>query len=422
MERSEFKMGRWDCPVCGSKGILGPETQCLNCGSARPVNVSFYLPDNSETLNDEEQIKKAQAGVDWVCGHCRGHNKAWEKDCSTCSHPREESDTNLKEKIKPPKHNLNSKIQPRKEYFPPTPKKAKPNWKLYGGIIVALLLVFCTVLYVKNEKAYKAEIKELYYKSYVDISYDVVKDFSGWDLPSTAFDVVKEEKIKSYEDVLAGNKEVIKTGKGTQLPNGKANLKVVSQTQSKVADGYKQVADGKETYTVTEKVKVGTEEYECGTIDKGNGYFEKKYCKRDVFENKKVQKERPKFKKEPLYKNVTNYEWTYTELQPIYEKKAIMAPFYTYKNKIRAQRRVEGRFEGQGLQAPYYQLDKEKNEVAGPVRATWFAKAVCIDPVTACPLPSGNELKITEKQYSSYKVGQQLTIKTDYSGKIIDIH
>ena len=45
-----IRVGRWDCFVCGHKGNLGPETHCTNCGSSRPKDVVFYLPDDAKVI------------------------------------------------------------------------------------------------------------------------------------------------------------------------------------------------------------------------------------------------------------------------------------------------------------------------------------------------------------------------------------
>ena len=52
-----IREGKWDCKTCGQKGNRGPNTYCGACGSPRPDNVEFYLPDNAEEITDQALIR-----------------------------------------------------------------------------------------------------------------------------------------------------------------------------------------------------------------------------------------------------------------------------------------------------------------------------------------------------------------------------
>ena len=81
-------VGKWDCPTCGNIGVAGPETNCTNCGASRPEDVQFYLDDET-VIRDKSQLEEAQAGVDWICGHCSSQNKALADPCWSCGNPRD---------------------------------------------------------------------------------------------------------------------------------------------------------------------------------------------------------------------------------------------------------------------------------------------------------------------------------------------
>lgn len=86
----QYLIGYWDCPQCGATQIRGDEYDCPKCGKHRTKDTQFYLPDNitqAEVITDTEGIRAAQAGPDWICGHCGASNSALDKACSQCSAP-----------------------------------------------------------------------------------------------------------------------------------------------------------------------------------------------------------------------------------------------------------------------------------------------------------------------------------------------
>jgi hypothetical protein len=82
----EILMGRWDCDSCDTKGLMGDKYDCENCGSPRPEDVKFYLPDpeNAQVVTDDAGIKAAEAGSDWQCEYCDSWMAAVDKDCTNC--------------------------------------------------------------------------------------------------------------------------------------------------------------------------------------------------------------------------------------------------------------------------------------------------------------------------------------------------
>ena len=59
----DIKIGAWDCAKCNHKKIYGLEKKCTQCGSPRPDNVVFYLPDDAVYITDEKIIAQAKAGA-----------------------------------------------------------------------------------------------------------------------------------------------------------------------------------------------------------------------------------------------------------------------------------------------------------------------------------------------------------------------
>ena len=78
-------MGRWDCAACEAIGILGDEYRCAACGSARPDDVVFYLPEDAQVVTDEAGIAAARAGADWQCEYCDNWVAATIQECPSCA-------------------------------------------------------------------------------------------------------------------------------------------------------------------------------------------------------------------------------------------------------------------------------------------------------------------------------------------------
>ncbi|MEM7370830.1 MAG: Ran-binding zinc finger domain-containing protein [Bacteroidota bacterium] len=260
-------VGRWDCPTCGNKGVLGPETKCPNCGAPRPKDVRFYLPTDAELVQDEARIKEAEAGVDWICGHCTSQNKAVDTLCFSCGNPRDESsdDVDLQEREYGSSEVPTDSFAPKRTRHPlEEPKSLTSNRRspVRKFLIAAVLILvgifalrsFPTEIDVSVEQfSWQRDIQMLHYEPVQQEAWDRA--------PSDAFDVRSSREIKTYNQVLRGY----------------------------------------ETKTRTRQVQVGTERYVCGKIDKGNGYFVDKYCTRPVYESRQETYKEPVYDQVPVY-------------------------------------------------------------------------------------------------------------------------
>jgi hypothetical protein len=92
-----------------------------------------------------------------------------------------------------------------------------------------------------------------------------------------------------------------------QLPSGGRQLRSYRAIRD-----YRQELDHYERRTrqVSDRVQVGTEEYSCGTIDRGNGYFEDRMCDRPVYETRYRSEEyqEPVYRKVPIWATKYDYE------------------------------------------------------------------------------------------------------------------
>jgi hypothetical protein len=260
------RVGRWDCPTCGNKMILGPETRCPNCGSSRPENVRFYLPTDAEIVEDEARLKEAKAGPDWICGYCTTQNKALVKDCSGCGNTRDHTS----QEVRLEEREYNTREIPRDSFAPERtihpleqqamqpPKKRRPfRWILLLGLIglVGMLLLR------SFPKEIEVSVVAFQWERQIQLQHNEPVQKEDWSVPNGAFEVSSFRAIRSYNQVLRGY----------------------------------------ETRTRDVRVKVGEERYVCGQIDKGNGYFVDKYCTRAIYETRQETYEQPVYDQVPVY-------------------------------------------------------------------------------------------------------------------------
>jgi len=265
-----IRVGRWDCPVCQTNGILGPEKHCTNCGSPRPQNVKFYLVDESEVVQDEKRLKEAKDGADWVCSYCNAHNKVSDTQCHSCGNDREikDGDKSLQEKITYTDGRNQPELIPSYNKSTNVLKKPKINKKLkFGclGTIATVVLLFILSLFTSE----------------IEVSVDSF----AWE---------RSIKIEKYIQV---------TENDWNFPNGG---KLVRSYQD--IHHYNEVPDGTETKTRTVQEQTGTKRVKVGTRDLGNGYIEDVYEDQPVYTDKQETYTETKYKKVPVYQ--TKYEYT----------------------------------------------------------------------------------------------------------------
>lgn len=282
-----IRVGRWDCETCDTKGILGPETKCNNCGSPRPENVKFYLPDDAAEVTDEQKIEEAHAGADWVCSHCGSHSKHWATRCQSCGSPKDvagDGDKHLEEKItyfneqdRPKSSDGPRKQGIREQRIAPPRQKSKMSKYLIFAVL--LIVGFIALNFISSEV--DLQVKEHRWERKVAMEeYKRVTE-EDWSVPQGG------ELIKSFQAVHHNDKRLI----------------------------------GHETKTRTKRVKVGDERYKCGTKDKGNGYFEDVYCTRPVYENREETYQEPIYELVPVYQTKYRYSiMRWIGIDPLFAK------------------------------------------------------------------------------------------------------
>ncbi|HEY5984275.1 MAG TPA: zinc ribbon domain-containing protein [Anaerolineales bacterium] len=78
-----FVQLEWVCPNCATRNP-GPKKSCINCGALQPEDVQFQRAADEQLVKDQEAIRAAQAGADYICPYCGTRNAALAKVCVQC--------------------------------------------------------------------------------------------------------------------------------------------------------------------------------------------------------------------------------------------------------------------------------------------------------------------------------------------------
>lgn len=279
--------GRWDCSYCDTKGILGRQQQCPNCGKVRGKDFKPYLPEDIESnYLSEEAAEKINKKPDWLCDYCGGYCSDNDTVCPSCGAPRttsnldyfdiQEQDNAKKEKnvvkgnseenlLEEDNYENNDSSSFLKHNFLSIIKKPIFSFSLIG---ICIFLFLSGLIYLLIPKEVDMNVSELSWSRSIDIErYQTVQE-SDWSLPSEARLRYTAEEIHHYNQVL-------------------------DHYDTKTRQVAKQRISGYETYTTTK--------------DLGNGYFEEETHERPVYETYYEDEEY----QEPVYKDVPVYQTKY---------------------------------------------------------------------------------------------------------------
>src|SRR4051812_31996448 len=182
-----IREGKWKCPSCSTVN-RGAETQCGQCGTTRDANVKFFLDDNAEAVTDAEQLKKAQAGADWVCEFCGNSSSQLSPTCSGCGAPKSEKQRKHGDVIPVGGPPVAQPVSP-----PPPPQPPKKS--AFGPValaVIALMLLSCCVCswFQFRTKTGGATVASASWQRTIEVQDFLPGKEESWDsAPSDAYDV-----------------------------------------------------------------------------------------------------------------------------------------------------------------------------------------------------------------------------------------
>jgi hypothetical protein len=265
-----MREGRWDCASCGAVGNLGRHVSCAGCGLPRPQGVRFYLPEDAEAVTDAALLAQAHAGADWICRFCAASNRDALPHCGGCGAPREQADVQAVTAYDEDEIPRSGRRAADAHAPPPAPKR---GWSWRKRLGVAAGVAFAAVVGLLTLGGLLPE---------------------GWDLhPAQVVD-------RSWERTVAVERYRTVREDDWQVPAGG---RLVSSRRE--VRRYERVLDHYETKTrqVSERVQTGTRTYSCGSVDRGNGYFEDRTCTEPTYETRYRTEtyQDPVYRQEPVY-------------------------------------------------------------------------------------------------------------------------
>jgi hypothetical protein len=240
--------GKWRCTYC-SVVNRGAELACTGCGATREKDVSFFVEDDAEEVQDAALLKRAEAGADWLCTFCQTSNRPEATHCTNCGAERGSAPSRPVEDVPAP--------TPVPPASPTSLRPAPASGRRTGCAILAVVLLFLAT-------GFCAASYFLFFRKTETRAQ--VTGFE-WDR-AIAVEVQKSVRERAWEGA--------------------------------VPSGAREVSRQREIHH-TDKVPAGTQKVKVGTKNLGNGFF------KDVYED------RPVFKDQPVYRNRITYDverWT----------------------------------------------------------------------------------------------------------------
>lgn len=262
-----IREGVWDCPSCGTQGVLGRYHSCPSCNTPRADDVHFYLPKDAGEITSFTQISDATAGADWHCQHCNSGNPATAVSCQQCGASRGNSAEHETRTYTPENVPHSAKEAAPPAAAVPPPRKGGKGKYIAGG----LTLSAAVGVYLASSTS------------------NIPVTVSGFSWERSL--VVEEQKTLRKQD--------------WELPQGGH---LISQARAfhhneSILDHYEH-----RNRRVCGQVQTGTTSYNCGSRDLGNGYFQDKTCTRPEYS----QQCHTESYQEPVYRQEPRYAIQYT--------------------------------------------------------------------------------------------------------------
>jgi len=234
----------WTCPNCSTRNPGGNKT-CQNCGAPQPENVKFERAADEKLVADENALKAAKGGADYICPYCSTRNRGDAKTCTQCGGdlveakrraagaelqrnegPKEVTCTNCGTVNPAASANCSKCGAALPRFVSPaqaaaasaktatgkSPTKKKTNWLLIGGLAGGLLLCCLTVLilFVFPTSSVEARVQQVHWETSVPVQAqeEVRHTNESGSAPSDAYDVschTESEQVCEERTIDQGN-------------------------------------------------------------------------------------------------------------------------------------------------------------------------------------------------------------------------
>lgn len=287
---SPKREGRWDCPACGSKGILGRYKHCTSCNAARG-DVKFYLPTDEPVIVDSKLLELANAGPDWICGICGSSNRGDASTCVDCGAQKGASKSLQKHIYNRtnPQSSVPDKVQNE------VGSLARPKPEHYSGDHMYTPIQD----YTSSSQQYRSESAGSVNIKYIGVAVIIAA------VIGLVFFFTRSHKVPVNVS-MSWNRTIYVSGYQTVSESDWA----VPQGGRLVSTGsaihhYDHVYDHTDHIQRSRQVSDGSETYACGShqVDEGNGFFgeETDYCTRELSHTEYYIEDVDVYRDDPVY-------------------------------------------------------------------------------------------------------------------------
>jgi hypothetical protein len=247
---------------------------CAGCGARRGADVEFFLDDDARPLTDEALLREAEDGPDWLCESCGGSNRFNVRACQTCGAPvggstfREVTVTNSNAARA-------TDVAASAARLP----GLTPSYTLLGIIAAGLLLLFALLILGGGGTAQRALVPGVDPRHSISRQIELAVERAEWKR-SVVVEEYREVVAEDWEGSVPPDARVISRRQDVHHHD---RVKVGSHVVQEHYTERVRVGSRTVTETYTDREHSGTERYQCGTRNRGNGYFETVYCTRPVY-------------------------------------------------------------------------------------------------------------------------------------------
>jgi len=219
----------WDCSYCHTKGILGHEYFCPNCGRHRSKETKFYLPDVDKVV--EEPIDKRP---DWYCDSCGSYNRAADSKCRSCGAPHTDVTYfdvrgQLETATYPITENISAfdgdKDYKKDDDGPSQSYKSTVNFaptqqhrNIIPGIAIVIFAILLGIILWPKSKV--ITVNRTDWSRSIQIEQNTLVEENDWSLPADAVELLyTRQEIHHYDHVL-DHYETVTEQKSRQVEDG----------------------------------------------------------------------------------------------------------------------------------------------------------------------------------------------------------